>query len=66
MVRKEKINNVNLEKKKGFIICTGVVVIFLIVIMIPMDLKAFGLMKRKILMDKKNGRIVYWGCLLEK
>ncbi len=47
MVRKEKINNVNLEKKKGFIICTGVVVIFLIVIMIPMDLKAFGLMKRK-------------------
>ncbi len=34
MSRKEKTNNVNWKTKKGFIICTGVVVIFLIVTMI--------------------------------
>lgn len=34
MIRKEKTNNINLKNKKGFIICTGAIVIFLIVIMI--------------------------------
>ena len=34
MSRKEKTNNVNWKTKKGFIICTGVVVIFLIATMI--------------------------------
>lgn len=33
MIRKEKTNNVNLKNKKDFIIFTGAIVIFLIVIM---------------------------------
>ena len=34
MIKKEKTSNDNLEKKKDFIICTGVVVILLVVVMI--------------------------------